>query len=650
MSYVSKPLNIPKELRADIETALIERVRVMVQSAEMRDMALAEYEAQLDGDVEYGSGRGPWPGSCKLHDPLSREIHTQVLAKFASVPPVLQVDAEQADPELVEAAQREEAWLNNRLRAERFEVVWKDCAHNILRDPTAILFVGWKQETRTVTKTLYHDGETYADDGEPLLLEKSQTDPEIEYDETEVVDRAEVVYSGREYRVVDEANFYLWPSDARSITQATATAERMCSTDEEMLRGIEDFGYDAEAVKRIIANGPSYDYDGSEFLLERRERDGVEPTGDDGLYVSFLYYGTLPLLLDSDGNSRLPAALQDVQVCAVICPKAECVLKISRSQYPRKPYFARSIYPIPNKFDGKGLMQLLRELQEEATANLRATIDGINLEMMPAQYATPEWIGKYANRYKWAPGAFIPRSDPREVEPIAWPNNAERGLNIHGLVQSRAQNMVGSENYGKMPSKQRRVIEVQNVMAAVDEKFSFLLSNFHTLLVDIAPYIAELELLFGDPQEMSLTYSGRIVTVTAKDLQQRFLYSTPVTKTDSDPQVRMAMAMEKKKIVAEYLQAEAQLLPAGQFEQLGRIWHACRNALIEIDPNERMPENYIGQEPEAPEMPQADVMGEMGLPGMEMSGMPEMSGIPDTAGPHPLWPALPGLSMAGGMA
>ena len=185
-----------------------------------------------------------------------------------------------------------------------------------------------------------------------------------------------------------------------------------------------------------------------------------------------------------------------------------------------------------------------------------------------------------------------PRSDPREVEPIAWPNNAERGLNIHGLVQSRAQNMVGSENYGKMPSANAGSSRCRT-MAAVDEKFSFLLSNFRTLLVDIAPYIAELELLFGDPQEMSLTHSGRIVTVTAKDLQQRFCTRRRSPKqTASGPH---GDGNGKKEIVAEYLQAEAQLLPAGQFEQLGRIWHACRNALIEIDPNERMPENYIGR-------------------------------------------------------
>ena len=284
---------------------------------------------------------------------------------------MLQVDAEQADPELVEAAQREEAWFNNRLRAERFEVTWKDLAHNILRDPTAILYVGWRQETQTVTKTMYHDGETLDDDGEPLLLEKSQIDPDIEYEEVEVVDRSEIVASGREYRVVDEANFYLWPSESRSITQATATAERLCSTDEELLRGIEEFGYDETAVKRIIANGPPMTsmaanscWSGASVMASSR------PATMACTSLSLLRHAAL--LLDSDGNSRLPSALQDVQVCAVICPKAECVLKISRSQYPRKPYFARSIYPIPNKFDGKGLMQLLRELQEEATANLRA--------------------------------------------------------------------------------------------------------------------------------------------------------------------------------------------------------------------------------------------------------------------------------------
>lgn len=633
MTYIPKPLDIPEELRPDIERALIERVRVMVTAAENRDLALAEYEAQLDGDIEYGSGRGPWPGSCRLHDPLSREIHTQVLAKFAAARPTIQVDAKEADKVQVEAAQRREAWTNTRLMAEGFDSTWKDAAYTILRDPTAILYVGWKQETQAVFRTEYHDGETYDDNGEPVMLTEEMIDPDRVYDEYEVLDNTHVTYSGREYRVVDEANLYLYPSDATSIKQASATAERVRFTDEELLRGVQQFGYEKPAVKSLIAQGPTYDLEGSEFLEQRKERSGIESQGDDGLYVCFLYYGTFPALHDGEGDSRLPEDLQDTQICAIVCPKANCVLKLARSIYDRKPYFNKSVYKVPNQFEGKGLMQLLREMQEEATANLRATIDGMNLEMTPAIYATPSWIGRYGNRYKHAPGAYIPRETEHEVEPVQWTRNSEMGLNIHSMVQSRAQNMVGSENYGKMPSKQRRVIEVQNVLSAVDAKYSFLLGNFSELLVDIAPWIAELELKFGDPQEMLLTYNGKQITVSADDLRGEFLYSTPATKSDSDPEVRIAMADAKKKVVAEYIQAELQL--ALRPDLLQRVWHASRNMIIEIDPNERMPENYLGPEPQIPQPVETDPLAEA------MSGMPD---IPGMGGLLPgLMPALPPL-------
>jgi hypothetical protein len=641
MTYVPKPLDIPEELRPQIETALIERVRLMVQAAENRDMSLAEYEAQLDGDIEYGSGRGPWPGSCRLHDPLSREIHTQVLAKFAAARPVIQVDAEQADKQLIEAAQRREAWLNTKLMAEQFDQIWKDCAYTILRDPTAILYVGWKQETRLISRTMYHDGETFDDMDEPVLLSEEMIDREQVYEEIEQTEE-EVTYNGREYRVVDEANLYLYPSDASSIKQATATAERVRFTNEELIKGVRAYGYEEDQVKALLTQGPTHDQDGSDFLEARQERSGIETWGDDGLYVCFLYYGTLPVLLDGNGESRLPEDLQDVQVCAVVCPKASCVLKLARSIYDDKPYFSKSVYKVPNQFEGKGLMQLLRELQEEATANMRATIDGINLEMMPAQYATPSWIGRYANRYKHAPGAYIPRETAGDVEPVQWTRNSEMGLNIHGLVQSRAQNMVGSENYGKMPSKQRRVIEVQNVLSAVDAKYSFLLGNFSELLVDIAPWVVALELKFGDPQEMTLTYGGRQLTVTADDLRGKFLYSTPATKADSDPEVRIAMAKAKKDVVAEYMEAELQLTAAARPDLLARAWHAARNMIIEIDPNERMPENYIGPEPQMPQAPEEEILS------------PEMSGIPDIPGMggvlEGIMPALPGLALNGAVA
>lgn len=638
MTYVPRKLDIPDDLRQEIETALIERVRAMVQAADDRDCNLAEYEAQLDGDIEYGSGRGPWPGSCRLHDPLSREIHTQVLAKFAAQRPVIQVDAEQADKAMVEAAQKREAWLNTRLMAERFDVVWNDLAHNILRDPTCVLFVGWRQETRTVYRTQYHDGETFDEEtGEPLLVTDEMRDPERVYDEIEVQD-TEVVYSGRDYRAVDEANFYLYPSEAKSIHQSVATAERMRWTDEELMAGVRAYGYEEEKVRPLLVQGPTHDLDGNEFLEQRQERSGLNPFGDDGLYVCFLYHGTLPPLLDSEGESRLPEDLQGVQVCAVVCVRGNCVLKIAASPYDSLPYFAQSVLPVPNQFEGKGLMQLLRELQEEATANLRATIDGINLEMMPAQYATSAWIGKYANRYKHAPGAYIPRDTPGEVEPVQWANNAERGLNIHSLVQSRAQNMVGSENFGKMPSKQRRVIEVQNVMAAVDAKFSLLLGNFHRLLPDIAPWIAELELKFGDPQKMTLSYSGRQVTITADDLRQKFLYSTPATKADSDPSVRIEMAKAKEDVQARYFKDALQLEQMQRFDLMPLRWHAARNTLIEIDPNERMPENYIGPEPSG-QSPQPV------LDPLAPEEVAEGGGLPDVL--QGLLPAMPGMAING---
>lgn len=629
MTYIPKPLKIPESLRAELDAALIERVRLMVQAAENRDIALAEYEAQLDGDIEYGSGRGPWPGSCRLHDPLSREIHTQVLAKFGQARPVIQVDADQADKGLVGAAQRHEAWLNATLLKERFELAWKDLGYTILRDPTAILHVGWKQETRRVTNTLYHDGESYDDTGEPILLSEEMLDPDTEYDEIEATEE-EVIYSGREYRAVDEANFYLYPSESATVVQASATAERMRFTSEELLYGVRYQGYDRDAVKTLLMSGPTHDLDGGELLEQRRERSGIDAFGDDGLYVCFLYYGTLPPLLDSEGESRLPERLQEQQICALLCVQGNVVFKLAESKYNRKPYFEKSVYKVPNQFDGMGLMQLLRELQEEATANMRAGIDGTNLEMMPALYATPSWIGRYANRYKHAPGAYIPRETPGEVEPIQWTRNSEMWMGVHSVVGSRAQNMVGSENYGKMPSKQRRVIEVQNVLAAVDAKYSFLLNNFHELLVDIAPWIAELELTFGDPVEMNLTYGGREVTVTPNDLRQKFLYSTPATKADSDPEVRVAMATAKEQVQDRYLKRQFELLQMQRPDLLPLAWHASRNTLIEIDPNERMPENYLGPEPKPPQEAESPPLGIPGMPGP--MGMPGVGGFPSPMG------------------
>jgi hypothetical protein len=610
-------LDIPDDLRADIERALIERIRNVVQACDDRDDDLAGYDAQLEGDEEYG-GRGPWAGSCRLHDPLSREVHTQVVAKFAQATPKIYADAPDADPAMQESAGRQEAWLNATLHAEKYAETRKDLAYNAARDPNAILYIGMKQETKRVRKVMYHDGESFDEiTGEPFLIEnEKELDPEVEYSEHVVHD--ETVVKSRDYRVIALKDFYTVPSEVPCIKDAEAAIERQVHTAGSLLESVRTSAFDEDAVAELVRLGPTHDAEGKPTAEQIADRAGVHPTGeDDGMYVTFQYIGYLPRLFNADGYSRLTEELQRVQVCAVVCVMNECVLKLAANRYDRLPYFSTSILRVPNRFLGMGLMQLIRELQEEATANIRATIDGINLEMTPALKVRTAWLGAFGDKYKIAPGALIPMDDMSDVQPFEWTRGSLMGLNIHELVQSRAQNMVGSENYGKMASKQRRVIEVQNVMAAVDSKYSLLLGYFDSITPEVADWIRELELKFGDfASERTLNYNGQTVTIRREDLETSFLYSTPTTNAESDPSVRQAMAQAKRDAQERFWAQEAQLLQSGRPDRIRQAWHAARQQIIEIDPNERVPENYIGQEP-----PKIDP-SMMGMPPNPMEGNP----------------------------
>lgn len=623
-------LELDEELRQRVIGALVERINTAVTAADERDYDLEMYDAQLEGDLDTGDN-GPWKGSCRLHDPLTRELHIQAMAQSVQGLqryPIVQVDAATDEEDDDQRAQRLESWIAGKMQTEQLPRTIYELEYNRYRDPTAVLYCGWRQDLERTYTSRYWDGRSLdRETGEKVTVPEAQVPEgaawqEVPFEETRRT------YVGRDYRVVDLADFYLYPTDAVSIHQAIGVMERRLLTEDELLRGADNGDFDAEVVADLLAAGPTEDWQGNEFTEQRREREGLDEGGE-GFYTCYEYFGYLPLLREG-GEIALPEEAISVDVRAVICPGHREALHLDFSAYPGRPYLSTSMLCIPGRFLGKGLCQLVNELQEEATANLRAGIDGTNLTMTPSLFATPEWIAKNAGKWRIRPGGHIPRGKPGDVEPVIWPQTALEGLQLSQIARERAQAMVSSQNYGTMPSKQRRVIEVQNVLQATDQKFSLYRMPMEWFFCELAAWMVALELTFGEGSEQFARVGTQKTTVFPEDLEGKYLYSTSVTRMISDPSTLYQIVLAKVTAQIGYLKGSLEL--AGGNPAITKLlWHGARQTILELDPSERNIENWIGAEPQIPEAPAlpAPPMENTLIPGM---GIKQAGGLPGGGG------------------
>jgi hypothetical protein len=139
----------------------------------------------------------------------------------------------------------------------------------------------------------------------------------------------------------------------------------MWVSEETLIDGIEDYGYDIDAVEEVLTNGPS-GYRGSNDWARRRDEfygvNSQAETYGDSAYEIFLYIGKLPYLR-RDGfrtldDFRIPEEYLGEDVMVVMC--GDTVLKMVLWEEDERPYIAFYILPEPNSFYGNCIPPLQR--------------------------------------------------------------------------------------------------------------------------------------------------------------------------------------------------------------------------------------------------------------------------------------------------
>jgi len=577
-----------------VKRILCQRMNDAIAGAQERDILLLQLDDQLEGRIQpYGDKR--WRGACILNDPMSREAHLELLALLTQAQrkdPKWQVIAQ--NPGDDENATLQEAWLTNKAAEYRLNNILYNVAYNALRDPCGVLFVGWKQTVRPVRKRMFRDSEF----PDMPLVEGHQREEDREYEEA-VVEQQEVAHQGCEFRTPDLADIYLYPADCQDIKTAYGIGERMLLTEDQLLDGVVDYGYDEEAVEELIRLGPTHSMGGDLLRTVRNEYDGTSNNAsvrEDGFYECFLYFGRMPKLRDDE--DAIPEQYRADDLMCMLCPQQQIVFLMDISPYTDRPYISFSMLPRPNRLLGIGAMQLLATLQDEANANLQLTIDGMDLEMAPVLVAPAEWIQKY-NAFSIYPGAILPEDDPNTLRTLEWGSKAEKGMELQGAIVGRGKGLVAAEGYGELQAKVRKDAEIQNVLAATDSKFDLFLQGFQSSMEELAARIVALHAQFeGEGLQESFNYQGKQMEVSAQNMRGLYRYVPTATSTTVTPEMRLKLTQAKIQAQMGYFAALAQVMQISpQFAPL--IWHGVRQALLDM--GERQPEEWIGPEPQMPQ-------------------------------------------------
>lgn len=617
-------LNLSEDYLSKCHIYLIQAAYQAQLAVSDRDRDLAFYDDLLE---MRGSRvmRGPWKGSCQLEDPLIREQHTQLHSKLS--PPLqrdllVQVDAE--DPADDDSAKKVESWLEFAWKEEGFPDTYDQFISNGLRDPAAILYTGWQQEYKQERGVAYWDGRTTDDFGNKFLVPPEGRDEGTEYQEIPTI-KEQVESQKAVYEVLDLADVYIYPPKQQNIDKAQGVFVRRLLSECELLDGIEEYGYDKDAVMDLIKMGPTFAFDGignvntnngsgydtdnrnasnrsytdtlgGNSKSERLDRiEGINNTSitnrEDGLYECREYWGYLPKLRDGEGEALLPDYLFRDRVRSMFCPVHNINFLLDFAPDQECPFFHTSMIPKPGRFLGTGLVQFLQTGGLAATFLLRYTLDNAELQMTQA-FVMPLQDAADNKEFRLYPGAKFIESMPNAIRSLVMPQTAEGGLGMLQFILGRFKSLVAAEGIGEMQSKVRRNPEMQNILQTADAKYGLYGYFLYRPLALIAARRVALELKHNPDFATTINTAGGKITITADDLRKKFRFSAIQISADENPETRAGRNAQMIALQQTYFQA-VQVFPQWAVE----LWHGARQALLGMDA--RNPAAWIGTEERA---------------------------------------------------
>lgn len=619
-------LSLSDEVRRKCEDWILTNVRETVAAHATRDEDLKRWKDGLHG-IPAAYGSAAWDNACRIEDGLIQEQRAQMVAQIMAAAnryPLVTTDGTDDATRL--SASQLETYIAQRQKQHAFPKAFYGYADEATCYAGGVLYVGWKEEVRKRRDVRYWDGESLDDEGNEVLLQSHEQQEDLTYEAVPIT-TVDSTRGGHEFRSVPLLDFYMFPADTPTLQASSAVMERRWYSDNDLWNGIEGYKFDKKAVEETVRMGAR---SGGSTDNEARERNadayGVEGAEGDGHpFECFVWYGYLPKLYEG-GKAQLPRYLWNDIFCAVVCPAAQCVLKLDFApDTDEYPYEMGSMHPETGSPYGMGLCLLLEAEQQEATHYRRLAANTADIVASPPiiMYNDAWELNK---AHSWYPGAILRGETQGDIDfpeiPAAPTVIATQMLDY---TLQRAQRKTAAQGFGQVNPKQPLVAEMEGVMAATDTKFNFYQANVFAILPWVAQRMVKLELMYNPNFSMELQGESGSETLTADKLAGKYEYNV----AQLDQNASEAAKAQRDVAIAELQNGfftflmETMGTPLAVFAE--HKWRQTRDALSHL--SVRKPEDYIGpkpppegiQPPPPPPMNPMDMVSQL-IPGMGGNG------------------------------
>jgi hypothetical protein len=576
-----------KDLVNELDKAIIERVRTVVENCQDRDDDLLELHLLLEG-ISQPTGTQPWPNACELESTLVREFHTTLHASLSSACkqfPYCQTEAVMAGDE--DDADAYERYINIKAQRDGYEDAIDDVLYTALESKYSPLYVGYSQDIVKSFELGYKDSRG-------IIVDPQDKDPDEDYEEQLLVTQ-DVASDGIEYRTITPWYFYTDPIDVpgpQIKDQCERTIERMDLTRESLLRGVKDFGYNSENVKKMLEMGPT-GLTESSHKNELNEDKGLNRDKSD-YWQCYQVVGRLPAILDTGMENRVPEDLQYVDFVWMVCPEHQIAFKRAFSPFPAavRPYVIFNAFKKPNSLLGHGLVSLLRDLQNEMTALERFGINKLNLEATPMMSVPERWLTKYA-KWKVAPGRLMPRvtDNVHEISPIVWDTTSQNYIMAWmERIDAYASRLAAAQSANSaLAGKVRKATEVQFADAMMQTKFDLIQSNINRGVKEVFNIMAAL--LSQHAYDDEIPNSGGNAKVSIAQLRKNFRFIPQANAEGANSSLRL----QKDMVVGQIARQSAVFQSRVMGGDLAPDWVLTHRQLIHA--GWREPEELLGPKP-----------------------------------------------------
>ena len=234
---------------------------------------------------------------------------------------------------------------------------------------------------------------------------------------------------------------------------------RLCNrvTVDEIVRKVKDGTYSmiSEEMLAAIENSRTTTGSGKDEDILKQEKDVHEGTqavysytGIDTQIIE--YYG--PWDVDGDGL--------DEEVIFWVASDAKLLLeaRLLTEVYPglpiRRPFTSESLFPIPNRILGIGLLELLEPIQDAMKYLMDMNFDWGTITNLPFGFYRPPSSMVWENS-KLLPGTLYPLDNPsQDVYFPTWNRDQSWNFNTYSLLQQLGEriSMQSDFNYGRVPA------------------------------------------------------------------------------------------------------------------------------------------------------------------------------------------------------